>query len=272
MKKLLIIVFVTSLLLGCVNPYQKYYFELPSAKATIQNRRAILLSEGEEPKIFRGSSDKTKDAQVMMENGYFPIGFSCFNASRIKKSDIISEAKNLRACAVVVYAKYTNTISGVAPLLWPTIQTSTTSLSGTILGSGGGGANLFGSGQTITYGTQVLSVPYNVTRYDFAAVYFIRVKPEVLGIIPKPLSPELRQKIGSNKGVLVFAVVKDSPAFRADILEGDIIKRIGDIEVTGDAKNSDEIIQKYAGKKVTILLIRDGNEITKEVQCNPRSY
>jgi len=93
----------------------------------------------------------------------------------------------------------------------------------------------------------------------------------VFGIFPKELTMDLRQKIGSNKGMLVFAVRKGSPGFQADILAGDIVKKIGDIEMI-DLKSVDDAAISYGCKKVTILLLRDGKEITKEIQCNSLPY
>jgi S1-C subfamily serine protease len=93
----------------------------------------------------------------------------------------------------------------------------------------------------------------------------------VFGFFPKELTTDLRQKIGSNKGMLVFAVRKGSPAFQADILAGDIVKKIGDIEMI-DLKSVDDAAGVNACKQVTILLLRDGKEITKEIQCDSLPY
>jgi len=50
------------------------------------------------------------------------------------------------------------------------------------------------------------------------------MKPPIFGTHIKDLTPEIRQQIGSNKGMLVYAVIKGSPAFEADILKGDVLK------------------------------------------------
>jgi len=75
--------------------------------------------------------------------------------------------------------------------------------------------------------------------------------------------------IGSNKGVVVIAVVKGSPAFAADILRGDILKRIGDQEILGFQTFS-EATELYAGKKVTVIFLRDSKEFTREILFNER--
>ena len=65
---------------------------------------------------------------------------------------------------------------------------------------------------------------YSIERYRYFAEYSIKQKPRPLGVYVKDLSSELRQQIGSNKGATIYVVVKNSAAFRNDILKGDVIK------------------------------------------------
>ncbi len=139
-------------------------------------------------------------------------------------------------------------------------------MNGSIFGSGGYGT-YSGTANTTTTGTTTTSVPYSINRYEYLATYWIKAKTPVLGIRCNDLPTEIRQKIGSNKGLLVIAVVKESPAFYADILKGDVIKKVGEIE-TYDKNTLPNVIEKYAGQKVQIELIRDGKEIHKDVQLN----
>jgi C-terminal processing protease CtpA/Prc len=60
-------------------------------------------------------------------------------------------------------------------------------------------------------------------------------------------------------------VTKDSPAFDADILRGDVIKNIGDVLITNiDLAN--KTIDKYQGQEVDVLIFRDDKEIHKKVK------
>ena len=83
------------------------------------------------------------------------------------------------------------------------------------------------------------------------------------------LTPEQRQKIGSNNGLVITAVVKQSPAYLADILNSNILVKIDNTEVY-DKSSFESAIRRNDGKKVSVLLIRDGKEISKEVKLNPR--
>jgi S1-C subfamily serine protease len=112
-------------------------------------------------------------------------------------------------------------------------------------------------------------MPYNIDRFDQGATYWAkRNYPLVLGVRCKELPSELRQKMGSNKGVLVVVVEKESPAYRADIVNGDIIKKINNTEIYNES-TLESAYRLNAEKKVSILLIREGKEIVKEVMLNP---
>jgi len=88
----------------------------------------------------------------------------------------------------------------------------------------GGYASYSGTAYTTTYGSKTTYIPYTVHRSDYLATYWIKMKPPIFGTHIKDLTPEIRQQIGSNKGMLVYAVIKGSPAFEADILKGDVLK------------------------------------------------
>jgi S1-C subfamily serine protease len=62
-------------------------------------------------------------------------------------------------------------------------------------------------------------------------------------------------------------VIQDSPAFKANILEGDIIIQIADKPVT-TAQDFVADLSAYAGQKVPIKLIRNGQTIDIDVQLN----
>lgn len=180
----------------------------------------------------------------------------------------LTQAKAVQAELVLVYSKYTGTRSGVMPLTLPDTQTSTTTLSGSAYGSGGYGS-FYGTANTTTYGSKTMYMPYSVDRYDCLATYWIKMKPPIFGVYVRDLTPEIRQSIGSNKGLLVNAVVKNSPAFRADILKGDILRKIGDVELY-DPASFREIVAKFAGQKVMVDILRDGKELQKEIQLEQR--
>ena len=224
-------------------------------------------------------SNVDADAQKMFEDGYDLVGFSSFNAGEVDKGKLIAQARKVKAEVVVFYSQYTNTLSGVMPLTLPDNHTVTTTytgnsnISGNVYGSRGGWANYsgtgssFGTANTTIYGSKTTYIPYSQNRYDYMASYWIKMKKPIFGVLAIDLTSEQRSKIGTNKGAFVYGVVKGSPAFMADIFKGDIIKKINE----DDVKDTADLVLKTDtnfGKKVTVTLVRDGNNLTKDVQLS----
>jgi len=274
-KKLFIIVGITFLIHGCVAPFSKFYND-QTGGVDITAIPTVVLSGGE-PKLFRGNKEED-DSLKMLEDGYAMIGYSSFNAGNVDENGAISQAKKVHASVVIIYSKYTNTVSGTMPLTLPDTQTSTTYGSGNVYGSGNiygaggsayysGNANYSGSSTTTIYGSKTTYIPYSVRRNDYLATYWVKLKPPTFGTHIKDLTTELRQEIGSNKGMLITAVIKDSPAFYADIFRGDVLRKIGNIEIYS-SENFQEALKKYQGKSINVLIYRNGKEISKEVRLN----
>lgn len=257
------LIFLPLLLVGCANPFVEFYQDRTGG-FDLTKSSVVVLPAGE-PKMFSGA-DKDADYQRMLENGYNLVGFSSFNGANVNFKDALTQAKSVHAEIVLVYSKHTETRSGVMPLTLPDTQTSTTTLSGSASGSGGYGS-FSGTANTTTYGTRTTYIPYSVDRYDYFAAYWIKLKPPLFGVHARELTTELRQKIGSNKGVVVFAVMRNSPAWSADVLKDDIITRIGDVDIN-DVATYRKAIKDFAGKKVTVEILRNGQKINKEVTFN----
>jgi membrane-associated protease RseP (regulator of RpoE activity) len=264
-------VLIAILFIGCARPYAQYYHDNIRGMDT-----SNIIFTTEEPKLLRGNMDTVDaDCLQMAEEGYALLGYSSFHGPKFNENQAVNQARQLKASVVVVYSKYLDTQSGIQPIILPDIKTSVSSSQATAYGSafGSGGyasgyATGYGTGTTTTYGTQVIYQPYSIDRFDQGATYWAKTKGQISGVLAKDLPPELRQKIGSNKGLLVIGVVKRSPAFSADILRGDIIKKVNNIEIA-DLKQYFQTMVSNANKKVTITLVRDGKEVVKEVKLNP---
>ena len=251
------------LLAGCANPYVRFYQDRTGGVDLTKSPMVVLLAG--EPKLFQGTNPET-DYPRMLENGFNLVGFSSFNGANINVNGALTQAKSVHAEIILIYSKHTGTQSGVQPLTLPDVQTSVTNLSGGGFGSAGYGS-FSGTALTTTYGTRTTYVPYSVERYDYFASYWIRMKPPVFGVHTRNLTPELRQKIGSNKGVYVLAVVRNSPAWSADVLKDDIITKISDVEII-DHTTFGRTVGMNIGKKVTVEILRNGQRIVKEITFN----
>lgn len=256
-------------IIGCARPYAKYYHDLIRGMDT-----SNLIFTTEEPILFQGTNLEA-DTLKMVEDGYALIGYSSFIGPKFNENQAIYQAKQLKASVVVVYSKYFDTKSGIRPLVLPDVKTSVSSgqatAYGSAFGSGGyasGSATAYGTGTTTTYGTKTIYTPYSIDRFEQGATYWVKVKRSLFGALVNDLPSELRQKTGSNKGVLVIAVVKGTPAFSADILRGDVIKKVNNTEIL-DRNHFAVTILANANKKVNITILRDGKEMVKEVHLNP---
>ncbi|MCL2760762.1 MAG: PDZ domain-containing protein [Desulfuromonadales bacterium] len=188
-----------------------------------------------EPKLIKseGNANAIEDNQRMLDDGYLFLGFSSFNDMMWwNYGNAVSHGKDIHAEIVICcYSRYTNTV-----------EYDYTDVDGTY---------------------------HSTALYDFYASYWAKLKPLILGVQVNDLSNEQQKELNSNKGVAVIAVMKDSPAFRADLLKGDIIRKIGDINLY-DVQTFQYAEQKYKGQKVNVIFMRDGMETEKEIEFNKR--
>jgi hypothetical protein len=262
LKKLFSVLLISSLCIfsGCLNPYGQYYTDHTGGANILENPNIIVSTD--EPKLIQGSNVEN-DGIRMLEDGYLLIGVSSFNAANVNQKSAIEQAKKVHADTVIVYSQYTNTVSGSMPVTVP--NTQTTYHSGNIYGSRGGFANY--SGTSTTYGTQTTYVTYSIMRYDYLATYWVKIKLPRLGIHFEDLTDELRKKVESNKGVYIIAVIKGSPAFNADLLKGDIIRKLNNIEII-DKNHLINLIAENKEQRIELEIFRNEKTIIKQVQLN----
>ena len=189
------------------------------------------------------------------------------------------QAKKVGADFVLNSCVYLGSQQVAVPLVhYQPGQTYTTTSSGTVnanaFGNGGyayGTGNYYGTSTTTspgTFSTQV--VPVTVQRYQYDAAFFRRTKPPIVGILQKPLPVEIREKLQRNTGVIAWVVRDDSPAFTANILEGDVILKMNNEDVKSETDYGEKVI-KFAGQKVDFEIWRNGEFKTITVQLNNKS-
>ncbi len=271
---------------GCAtNPYQEFYTDTTHGRNILA--APYIMPPPKQPQLFRGAN-QDEDTQKMLEDGYFLIGYSQFNTSVVNNAYALDFAKKIHAAKVIVYSRYTNTVTEMIPMITPqtrTIETVNSGPSG-FQRSGFDGGRRDGrrpgdwnrpndmvapsvSTTTITE-FDTTYVPTAVNQYDYYATYWVQGEPPILGIRPRNLSADERQKLGTNKGIVVIAVITGSPAFKADIFKGDIVTKVNDQEVT-DIKNFfHTIVPPLQGKTATLTILRNGEALTKQVEIGTR--
>lgn len=240
---------------GCAHPVTTYYKDVLNG----ENLSKIpSIEKCAEPELVLVNTDK--DYISFEENGWIVIGASNWNGPLIV-TDTAAKEKALenKACLITYFKKYDKTVSGNMPLVLPNNQTSYTNYSGNV-----GNKPIYGTGTTTTYGTTTSYIPYSVDRYEHEIGFWVKKTKFRLGIKAAELNDEARKIIQSNKGVLIELVIKNTPAYNADILKDDIIVKIGDVKIT-DLASFHATLESTKSGPIQFSLTRNGLNIVKTV-------
>jgi len=274
----LLAVFIASFLTGCAtNPVAQFYQDY-TKQMSVAFKQRILPPSGDPQFVAVAEAEYKTKVHQYEEQGYVLVGGAAFQGPAITQSQLIEQAKAVGADIVFFSSELSGTQQGVRPIItYQPGQTYNTSEFGTVnanaYGSGGyasGFGTYSGSSTTTssgTYNTQY--VPYQYSVYRTSTAFWRKLKPFVFGTRFNPIPDDLRAALQRNTGAYVSAVIQDSPAFKANILDGDLIIQIADKPVANPQELSDYYVA-HAGQKVTIKLIRNGQTLDVDVQLNER--
>ena len=260
---------------GCASGFEKFYTPAPNAQATLTS--PLMLPAPKTPQLYLHSNDVQADAKRLREDGYIYIGSSSFYgpANRSNQSQALEQGKKVGAAIVLFKTEYMDTQSGVVPytVANPPIV-STVNTSGTVnsYGSNGYASGTYNSTGTITTpgGYSTYAIPYSVNRNTFFASYWVKedVSKLHLGVNSEPLSDAMRRKLERNTGVIIAIVVHGTPAFRANILEGDVVLKLNGTDVVDVAGFQSQLAQ-LAGQTVKLDILRGDQPRSLSVTLNP---
>jgi hypothetical protein len=178
------------------------------------------------------------------------------------RQELLAQATRLGAVLVLVHSQYKDTISGSIPWSVPNPpQVSTVTTNGTVssYGPGGYASGTYSGEGTITTpgGVTTYEMPYTISRNDMVATFWVHedVSKLRLGANVIELPDALRVKLQRNTGVVVVVVIRDTPAFDANILRGDVILKIGGQDVI-DPQSFRAQLAEFEGQAVKIQLLR----------------
>lgn len=248
---------------GCANPYVKNYQPINPLQHVGESQEIFPFSG--QPQLL-SSNDLKADALKMWENGYILLGRSKFQATPINEKLALKQADKIGAEVVLVNHKFVSTKTESLPMsTWiPGQQTDQTER--VVIQNGTNTPKVIDhTVTTTTAGTyQTDYVEQSVDYYDYAASFWAKAKAPSFGVHVKTLDDQAKSELGTNKGVLVRVVVTDSPAYEADILRDDVLLSLQD-EVIRDPDQFFKLVNKYAGQKVSVLIYRSGQNLTKDV-------
>ena len=237
---------------GCINHFAANYIDETGGLDVTTSAFFEIPEPGYEPKIKYGVWSQARDDEIkMLEEGFVRIGSSFFNHKMGYEYEATNLAKHFHASVIILYSEFTHEVYD------PEIHSYQ--------------VPIFIGKDIIVERTETYEVPRYYKSFDQLATFWIKAKDNVfpLGIffsVPNDGS----EKISSGKRRLkIIAVRNNSPAFIAGFQKGDILRRIGDIEINGP-ESYQRAVEKYAGSKAPVLVRRSGMKITKEVLLNPR--
>lgn len=216
------------------NPYADAYKGL-------EMRAKILPPENPEPEVYKGSDNKDADYQKMLERGFDLLGYSSFEAAEIPVEKLVEHAKAVKAHMVLV----TTRRSGDTPA----------SLKIQKLREKAREQNT----DTVDPGM----LEESSVRYSYDASYWVKLAPPIIGLHVRP--PAKNEKA---EGLVVIAVIKNSPAEKAALQELDVIQSIGD-ELLNKPEALTKAAQRYAGQTVDVIFMRQGSVNKASMTLNP---
>lgn len=251
---------------GCTSTHQRFFKSTvaePHPALAEYDSHNLAVYNGE-PKVFFQHFDDALGRRLI-EDGFIMLGYSSFNGRQEGVEAIKNEAKRLGAEIAIAESQFSHTVSGAVPITSYSPQTVRTS--GTVYTSSGNWATY--SGTATGTSSQTNYVPYSVARYDQSTSFWTRTaRPRILGAVPAEMTAEDRQKVGVNQGVRVVACVRDSPAWRANVLPGDFILAV-DSQPLGSLKELTDRLVSRAGQRATLLIMRGSERKELSVDLNP---
>lgn len=211
------------------------------------NPTVALQPDPDGPKLYSGNV-KEEDYQRMLRSGYELRGYSSFEAADVAPEQATEHARKIGADLVLVYSKLTGSVPISVKIQQLREKAAKSDAEKTAAGES----------------AVEVQKPAQENRYAYFASYWVKLAPPVIGVHVK--GPGINDV---TQGLVVVAVIKDSPAARADIQEGDMLVRIGEIDL-----NKPEALslaaQRYAGQTVDVTLQRDGSDSKTSMTMNPR--
>jgi membrane-associated protease RseP (regulator of RpoE activity) len=248
---------------GCVNPYIRNY--QPAEIKNLRFEKTTLLAPSGEPRLVT-SEDLKGDALKMRENGYVLLGRSKFQAAPVDEKLALAQARKIGAEVVMVSHKFVQTKSETLPMSTWIPGQEVDQTEHVVVQNGKDQPKVIDhTTTTFTQGEyQTAYVEQSTDYFDYSASFWAKGKAPTFGVNVKALDDQTKSELGTNKGVLVRVVVKDSPAFEADILQGDVLLGFGDTEIR-DPDQFFSLVEQNHGKTVSVLLYRNGQNLTKDI-------
>ncbi len=238
----------------------------------VESDIALLKIEGESfPYVVLGNSGNTQVGQWVIALGN-PFGYALSELNKKYEPTVTVGVVSATGRAIQAGGS-----GGKSKIYGDLIQTDASINPGN---SGGPLVNIYG--EVIGINTAILSPTGGSVGIGFAIpidkaknllqslVKYGEIKWPWIGIYMQELSPELAEKFGVDKGVLVADVVSSSPADKAGIKPGDVIQQVNSDLVGTPLDLKEKVLKTTIGEKINLTLLRDGKEVIVELYTAPK--
>ncbi len=257
MRSLLVLLLATAVLLSTAcasNSFRDNYRS--SLERWPSGEVSRLIPAGGNVELLT-SKNIEADATSMMENGYLLLGRSKFRSEQVDPGAAREVAAELGASVVLVKAEYAKKVIEAVPVdQWMPAHG----------GRSPGGPH----GGPVVHGEfRVVYMKRPVDYFDFSATFWAKSKPPIFGVLVEGTGSETQQSDPSGapvsgRGVVIRAVINDSPALRAGIRRGDVIVRFAATEITGPDQFFDTVVANK-GRSVEVEIVRpEGAKVFKQ--------
>tara|TARA_R110002096_G_scaffold416576_2_gene619292 strand:+ start:110307 stop:111095 length:789 start_codon:yes stop_codon:yes gene_type:complete len=214
----------------------------------------VMLADGQEPELIL-SNNIDRDVLSYREHNYVVIGESAFNGFHENPNNAVRQAKEVRATHVIVSSAYTDTESRIDYDYQDVYSTVFVSRVKTVDG------REVSVNETVTV-RDTVSVPYvrQHDNFDQWAVYMVKsLEVHKLGILIRDLDQQERALYSRNTGTVIDVVLANSPAFLADIVQGDVLTAINGQKII-NTRDAVRLIAdlELSGQTVILSLIKGG--------------
>jgi 2-alkenal reductase len=250
---------------------------------------SVILSDGTQEKAVVVGTDRYSDIAVLKVDGKVPAVATLGNSDVLKPGETViaigSPLGNFKNTVTVgvVSATGRSIDTGRGYQVEDLIQTDAAINQGN---SGGPLLNL--AGEVIGINTLIVrdtgsgavaeglgfAIPMNTASTVAAQImqkgYFSR---PFMGISFQPITPDVAAayNLPVKWGVYITEVMPNSPASSAQFQRGDIIIKLGDITLDETHAYVNTLYTYKPGDQLTVVLIRDGNEISAQVTLGESS-
>lgn len=265
MRKLTILMAIVLLLSGCarlerhvasLDRHYTEYINLEEAGNILENPVTLNQCSAETVSDINYSSKK------LAEDGYLLVGEVFMNLGGPHISAAPKKhCGNIGAERVLYSATLISSTANSMTIMTPQTSYSKTTYQGQL-------GNYVGSSSTAFTQQVPKHINWRTNTYGIRVTYWVKGKPPIFGAYYSELTDDVIYVSETNSGAYVHTVVDDSPAFKNNIIIGDVITKVDDTVIVTPENLTNELYKK-AGNEVVIQLIRKGKPKTISLTLAP---